>query len=109
MTPAAPFEIGSCERLRGKPSLSDTGIILIASVFQHTRYKRAPTSLYGADDYVEKHHIRDRLLEKITRLLPPGAGRGGELLADQSLPLAIGDDARRRRRRRGRGRSRRRD
>ena len=64
------FEI--CERLRGTPALAGTGIILIASVFQQTRYKRAPTSLYGADDYIEKHHIRDRLPAKIARLLPQG-------------------------------------
>jgi predicted Zn finger-like uncharacterized protein len=64
------FEI--CERLRGTPALAGTGIILIASVFQQTRYKRAPTSLYGADDYIEKHHIRDRLPGKVARLLAPG-------------------------------------
>lgn len=64
------FEI--CERLRGTPALAGTGIILLASVFQQTRYKRAPTSLYGADDYIEKHHIRDRLPGKVARLLAPG-------------------------------------
>jgi DNA-binding response OmpR family regulator len=70
--PGTPsFEI--CDRVRAKPSLAGTGIILIASVFQQTRYKRAPTSLYGADDYVEKHHIRDRLPGKIERLLPQSA------------------------------------
>jgi predicted Zn finger-like uncharacterized protein len=65
------FEI--CDRVRARPSLAGTGIILIASVFQQTRYKRAPTSLYGADDYVEKHHIRDRLTAKLAKLVPPAA------------------------------------
>jgi len=69
------FEI--CERLRGTPALAGTGIILIASVFQQTRYKRAPTSLYGADDYIEKHHIPDWLPGKVARLLPAGAGFAG--------------------------------
>ena len=67
------FEL--CDRVRARPSLAGTGIILIASVFQQTRYKRAPTSLYGADDYIEKHHIRDRLPEKIARLLPQAVVR----------------------------------
>jgi hypothetical protein len=65
------FEL--CDRVRADKSLRGTGLILIASVFQQTRYKRAPTSLYGADDYIEKHHIRDRLPDKVARLLPAGA------------------------------------
>ncbi len=70
--PGVPaFEL--CDRVRADSGLQGTGLILIASVFQQTRYKRAPTSLYGADDYIEKHHIRDRLPDKVTRLLPAGA------------------------------------
>ena len=70
--PGVPaFEL--CDRVRADKGLLGTGLILIASVFQQTRYKRAPTSLYGADDYIEKHHIRDRLPDKVTRLLPAGA------------------------------------
>jgi predicted Zn finger-like uncharacterized protein len=69
--PGVPaFEL--CDRVRALPAASGTGLILIASVFQQTRYKRAPTSLYGADDYIEKHHIRDWLPDKVARLLPPG-------------------------------------
>jgi len=70
--PGVPaFEL--CDRVRADKGLHGTGLILIASVFQRTRYKRAPTSLYGADDYIEKHHIRDQLPEKVARLLPVGA------------------------------------
>jgi len=64
------FEL--CDRVRTDGDLRGIGLILIASVFQQTRYKRAPTSLYGADDYIEKHHIRDWLPEKVARLLPAG-------------------------------------
>jgi predicted Zn finger-like uncharacterized protein len=65
--PGVPaFEL--CDRVRSHGTLGGTGLILIASVFQHTRYKRAPTSLYGADDYIEKHHIRDWLPGKVERL-----------------------------------------
>lgn len=46
-----------------------TRVLLVASVYNHTRYKRRPTSLYGADDYVEQHHIHDMLLPKVERLL----------------------------------------
>ncbi|MSP62071.1 MAG: response regulator [Myxococcales bacterium] len=43
--------------------------ILVASVYNRTGYKRRPTSLYGADDYVEQHHIPDSLVEKLVRLI----------------------------------------
>jgi len=46
--------------------------ILVASVYNRTGYKRRPSTLHGADDYIEQHHIADHLLWKIARLLPPG-------------------------------------
>jgi len=49
-----------------------TRTILVASVYNRTGYKRRPSTLYGADDYIEQHHIPDQLLPKIARLLPPG-------------------------------------
>jgi CheY-like chemotaxis protein len=50
-----------------------TRVVLIASIYNRTGYKRRPTSLYGADDYVEQHHIPDSLVGKLTRLVgaPP--------------------------------------
>lgn len=78
--PGVPaFEL--CDRVRADKGLHSTRLILIASVFQQTRYKRAPTSLYGADDYIEKHHIRDRLPDKVARLIPAGAVPSAPALA----------------------------
>ncbi len=48
-------------------------VVLVASVYSHTAYKRRPTSLYGADDYIEQHHIPDELVNKLVRLLPGSA------------------------------------
>jgi PleD family two-component response regulator len=61
------FEI--CDRIRSNPALSSVKTILIASIYDKTRYKREPQSLYGADDYIEKHHIPDSLAAKIYRLV----------------------------------------
>lgn len=36
-------------------------VVLLASVYDRTAYKRTPHSLHGADDYLELHHIPDRL------------------------------------------------
>jgi len=71
------FEV--CHRVRQDPLHRAVAVVLLASVYQRTRYKRAPTSLYGADDYIEKHHLRDSLADKITRLLPERktAGKAG--------------------------------
>jgi CheY-like chemotaxis protein len=51
----------------------DTRVVLIASIYNRTGYKRRPTSLYGADDYVEQHHIPDSLVSKLAALIgtPP--------------------------------------
>ena len=50
-----------------------TRVVLVASVYNRTGYKRRPTSLYGADDYVEQHHIPDSLVGKLEMLIgaPP--------------------------------------
>ncbi len=58
----------------------DTRVVLVASIYNRTGYKRRPTSLYGADDYVEQHHIPDALLVKLERLIGP-APRAIELPA----------------------------
>lgn len=42
-----------------------TKIIFIASVYSRTAYKRRPSNLYGAHDYVEQHHIVDQLRDKL--------------------------------------------
>jgi CheY-like chemotaxis protein len=54
------------EAKRRRPALR---IILVASIYNRTSYKRRPTSLYGADDYIEQHHIADSLVGKLESLL----------------------------------------
>lgn len=73
------FEV--CEAVRSNPATSGVKIILIAAIYDGTRYKREPCSLYGADDYIEKHHIPDALASKICRLV-----FGGECPDMKELP-----------------------
>ncbi len=73
------FEV--VETIRSRPGLGKVKVILMSSVYNHSAYKRSPTSLYGADDYIEKHHVPDLLVEKIRKLLPeetvlPQSGKG---------------------------------
>jgi CheY-like chemotaxis protein len=60
------FEI--CDRLKNSPESNGIKVILLAAIYDKTRYKREPVSLYGADDYIEKHHIQDCLVKKVKRL-----------------------------------------
>ncbi|PLX72166.1 MAG: histidine kinase [Desulfuromonas sp.] len=61
------FEV--VERIRSVAGLEQVKIILLSSVYNKMAYKRRPASLYGADAYIEKHHLPDSLVATINRLL----------------------------------------
>ena len=85
------FEI--CDRLKNSPESSDIKIILIASIYDKTRYKREPVSLYGADDYIEKHHIQDSLAQKVKRLAAETGGTPAmKTPRDQDLRMPTPED-----------------
>ena len=63
------FEL--CERLKDDPGTKGIKIVLLSSVYDMRRYKRTPSNLYGADDYIEKHHIPDLLPGKLKKLISP--------------------------------------
>ena len=56
-------------RMKNENALKDMKILLLSSIHNKARYKREPESLYGADDYVERHHIEDQLVYKVQTLL----------------------------------------
>jgi DNA-binding response OmpR family regulator len=70
--------------------------ILLSSVHHATRYKRAPTSLYGADEYLERHHLPDLLIPKIERLLDKSEEERPPVIPSEMPPLS--DDQVRQRR-----------
>jgi predicted Zn finger-like uncharacterized protein len=57
-----------CEAIRNNPAISGIKVILLAAIYDKTKYKRSPQSLYGADGYIEQHHIPDALAAMIYRL-----------------------------------------
>jgi CheY-like chemotaxis protein len=67
------------DQIRHHAALGAVKVVLVASIFNKTAYKRTPATLHGADDYVEQHHIPDKLPEKLCRLLglPPPRPAGG--------------------------------
>ncbi len=64
---ALPKEYGFdvCRKLKEIEYTKDIKVILVTSVYDKTRYKRPPVSLYGADDYIEDHEIKELLINKI--------------------------------------------
>jgi len=60
------------DRLKEDPGERKVPIILLSSLHHGTRYKRAPTSLYGADDHIERHHLPDFLAPKLEALIDKG-------------------------------------
>lgn len=95
--------------LRANPHTKTLPIILLASVFERTRYKRRPNRLYGADTYLELHHVPDRLIEVLEALRARAPlddeRRQAPLERAAAAPLRdagdlTGDDALRRRARR---------
>ena len=65
------FEV--CKRLKSRPETKEMKFILLTSVYDKTKYRREPASLYGADEYIEDHNISTELMEKVNVLkgMPP--------------------------------------
>ncbi len=66
-------------------------VVLVASVFRKTSYKRQPARLYGADDYVELHHLGDMLPDKLDRHLGVDSPKHDE--AEREATAAVLDIA----------------
>lgn len=67
---ALPKEYGFelCKKMREIEYTKDIKVILIASVYDKTRYKRPPASTYGADEIIEDHEVKELLIPKIEAL-----------------------------------------
>lgn len=74
------FEI--CEIVRRDDDFSNVGLILVAAIYDQSRYKRPPATLYGADDYIERHEIAAGLVSKVAAVL------AGEAAAPAAAPSA---------------------
>lgn len=63
-----PDGLGSdfCAMIKKDDRLKDTVVILLASIYdKNNKYRRGPSSLFGADDYIERHNVGKDLLVRI--------------------------------------------
>jgi CheY-like chemotaxis protein/DNA-directed RNA polymerase subunit RPC12/RpoP len=65
------------EEIKADPSLVKTRVILIGALFRANRFRANPTSLYGADEYIEEQ-IPEQELRQIIRKLFPQVGTTAE-------------------------------
>lgn len=81
------FEL--CKHIKSRPETKEILVILLASIYDATRYKREPETLYGADDYIEKHHIEDSLLLKIRQLIERSEKRPAEKTVERPVATPV--------------------
>jgi predicted Zn finger-like uncharacterized protein len=68
------FEV--CKRLKMRAETKKMKFILVPSIYDKTKYRRDPVSLYGADEYIEDHDISTQLIDRIEKL--KGGGEEGK-------------------------------
>ena len=83
------FGFQVCELVKRNESLRQIRVVLVGAIHHRDRYRRAPSEIYGADAYLERHQLRENLIETLRDLgLPVGnvsAGRGAVRAAPASL------------------------
>ncbi len=77
------FEV--CKKLKSHPETKEMKLILVPSIYDKTKYRRDPVSLYGADEYIEEHDLSVRLIEAINRI-KSGVPTGPDKPEIQSQP-----------------------
>jgi predicted Zn finger-like uncharacterized protein len=84
------FEL--CKKLKSREEAKAMKFILIASISDKSRYRREPSSLYGADDYIEAQDIPTMLTEKINKLAVMTEEGAGQPQSEQKVPVGTGPD-----------------
>lgn len=58
-----------CEKIKTNPKYRDIKVVLIGAIFRIDRFRRDPSNLYGADDYIEEIIVKQDLVERVRKLL----------------------------------------
>jgi CheY-like chemotaxis protein len=86
------FGFQVCEVVKRNESLRDTKVVLIGAIHHHDRYRRPPSELYGADEYLERPSLPEGLSSVLRRFgLPIEVGPGEGVSAPrraESEPVA---------------------
>lgn len=89
-----PDGLGSefCSMIKKDNRLKETIVILMASIYEkNNKYRRQPSSLFGADDYIERHSIQKDLLVRIRKHLNQKQNGAPPRPAETSLDPTLGE------------------
>lgn len=78
------FTFQVLDTLRKTADLKGIKVLLISSVYNSTAYKRPPSSLYGADDYLDETCLADQLVSKIRSLVDVSVEMSADRRTDHS-------------------------
>jgi CheY-like chemotaxis protein len=59
------FGFQICELMKRNESLRSIQVVLVGAIHHRDRYRRAPTEIYGADAYLERHQLEQSLLSTL--------------------------------------------
>ncbi|HEY8154069.1 MAG TPA: hypothetical protein VII72_08080 [Myxococcota bacterium] len=80
------FGFQVCELMKRNESLRHIQVVLVGAIHHRDRYRRAPSEIYGADAYLERHQLRDDLLTTLRGLGLPVGGGAAERVAPRPAP-----------------------
>ena len=78
------FEV--CKKLKARAEMKDIKFILVPAIYDRSKYRREPASLYGADDYIEAQDMPVMLIEKINKLVAMPEESSGKTRPSQKPP-----------------------
>lgn len=58
-----------CEQIKNNPDLQHIKVVLIGAIYRMDRFRRDPTNMYGADDYIEEIIVKQDLQERMRKLV----------------------------------------
>lgn len=82
-----------CEQIKNSPDLAHIKVVLIGAIYRMDRFRRDPSNMYGADDYIEEIIVKHDLQERMRRLV--GARLDTEVVREQGAPADVVEYARR--------------
>jgi CheY-like chemotaxis protein len=80
------FGFQICELMKRNESLRHIQVVLIGAIHHRDRYRRAPSEIYGADAYLERHQVQEALLTTLRGFGLPVGRAGGERMAARTAP-----------------------
>jgi len=86
------FGFQVCEVVKRNESLKKIHVVLAGAVHHPDRYRRSPSELYGADDYVEMPDLPDAMLPILARIGVLDSRRADDLGEDRT-PASSRSDA----------------